>query len=285
MVGNMISSLTVDGGILFSEHKVDHKAPEIQVFYSTQEHCGSIPYECDLKGKDCPRISLPRECADFISGKVRDLREVDSSSKKGIDRVRHILKNIPVRPSSAFSQYQIFIIDECHLLPSKMWMAFLKFLEQPPPRAVFIFMMTDLDNVLRTVLSRCQIYLFKKIKYSDIVARLRKISADENLDVESDALDLIALNADGSLRDAETMLDHRVIRKCRNSEKSQRVDGLGGVDPMVLMSQLATLIMDIIAGTYQVIDSSMAIHYLMGEVVVVECPFLLFDSMLSSLHF
>jgi len=88
-------------------------------------------------------------------------------------------------------------------------MAFLKFLEQPPPRVVFIFMTTDLDNVLCTVLilSRCQTYLFNKIKYSDIVARLRKISADENLDVESDALDLIALSADGSLRDAETMLD------------------------------------------------------------------------------
>ena len=86
-------------------------------------------------------------------------------------------------------------------------MEFLKFLEQPPPRVVFIFMTTDLDNVPRTVLSRCQKYLFNKIKDSDIVARLRKISADENLDVESDALDLIALSADGSLRDAETMLD------------------------------------------------------------------------------
>ncbi|XP_057499397.1 protein STICHEL-like [Actinidia eriantha] len=179
-----------------------------------------------------------------------------------------------------------------------MWMAFLKFLEQPPPRVVFIFMTTDLDNVLRTVLSWCQTYLFNKIKYSDIVARLRKISADENLDVESDALDLIALSADGSLRDAETMLDQLSLLGKRittslvnelvgvisdekllellesamlseNAETVKRVRELmdSGVDPMVLMSQLATLIMDIIAGTCQVVDSSTAIHYLMGEVV------------------
>ncbi|PSS29098.1 Protein STICHEL like [Actinidia chinensis var. chinensis] len=237
-----------------------------------------------------------RECADFISGKVRDLREVDSSSKKGIDRARHVLKNFPVRPSSAFSRYQIFIIDECRLLPSKMWMAFLKFLEQPPPRVVFIFMTTDLDNVPRTVLSRCQKYLFNKIRDSDIVARLRKISADENLDVESDALDLIALNADGSLRDAETMLDQLsllgkrittflvnelvgvvsdeklldLLELAMSSETAETVKRArelmdSGVDPMVVMSQLATLIMDIIAGTYQVIESKYGDSLLNGR--------------------
>ncbi|PSS21670.1 Protein STICHEL like [Actinidia chinensis var. chinensis] len=249
-----------------------------------------------LATEEAKPCGVCRECADFISGKVRDLREVDISSKKGIDRVRHILKKFPVRPSSAFSRYQIFIIDECHLLPSKMWMAFLKFLEQPPPRVVFIFMTTDLDNVPRTVLSRCQKYLFNKIKDSDIVARLRKISADENLDVESDALDLIALSADGSLRDAETMLDQlsllgkrittslvnelvgvvsdekllELLELAMSSETSETVKRArelmdSGVDPMVLMSQLATLMMDIIAGTYQVIDSKYGDSLLNGR--------------------
>ena len=89
----------------------------------------------------------------------------------------------------------------------KFWLAFTNFLEEPPPSVVFIFITTDLDNVPRAVLSRCQKYLFNKIKDSDIVDRLRKISEEENLDVDSDALDLIALNVEGSLRDAETMLD------------------------------------------------------------------------------
>ncbi|XP_062026513.1 protein STICHEL isoform X1 [Rosa rugosa] len=221
-----------------------------------------------------------RECTDFMSGKNKDLLEVDGTNKKGIDKVRYLLKTLSVAPSSASSRYKVFVIDECHLLPSKTWLAFLKYLEEPPQRVVFIFITTDLDNVPRTIQSRCQKYLFNKIKDSEIVARLRKIAVEENLDVGPDALDLIALNADGSLRDAETMLDQLSLLGKRIStslvnelvgvvsddklldllelamssdtaETVKRARDLmdSGVDPMVLMSQLASLIMDIIAGT------------------------------------
>lgn len=227
-----------------------------------------------------------RECTEFISGKSKDLIEVDGTNKKAIDRVRYLLKSLSIVPSSAFSRYKILLIEECHLLPSKAWLAFLKFLEEPIPRVVFIFVTTDLDNVPHTVLSRCQKYVFNKIKDSDIVRRLRKIAAEENLDVDSDALDLIALNADGSLRDAETMLDQlsllgkrinttlvnelvgiipdekllellEMAMSSNTAETVKRARELmdSGVDPLVLMSQLAGLIMDIIAGSYQLSNS------------------------------
>ncbi|KAJ8754860.1 hypothetical protein K2173_015372 [Erythroxylum novogranatense] len=226
------------------------------------------------------------ECADFISGKTRDLLEVDGTNKKGIDKVRYILEKISKEPPSVSSHYKVFLIDECHLLPSKMWLTFLKFLEEPPKRVVFIFITTDPDNVPRTVQSRCQKYLFNKIKDADIVMRLRKISAEENLDVELDALDLIALNADGSLRDAETMLDQlsllgkrittslvnelvgivsdekllELLELAMSSDTAETVKRArdlmdSGVDPMILMSQLASLIMDVIAGTYNAVDA------------------------------
>ncbi|KAM1120553.1 hypothetical protein ACFXTH_044675 [Malus domestica] len=226
-----------------------------------------------------------RECSDFMSGKNKDLMEVDGTNKKGIDKVRYLLKTLSAAPPSASSRYKVFVIDECHLLPSKTWLAFLKYLEEPPQRVVFIFITTDLDNVPRTIQSRCQKYLFNKIKESDIVARLRKISVEENLDVESDALELIALNADGSLRDAETMLDQlsllgkristslvnelvgvvsdekllELLELAMSSDTAETVKRArelmdSGVDPMVLMSQLASLIMDIIAGTYNIND-------------------------------
>ncbi|KAF7801263.1 protein STICHEL [Senna tora] len=226
-----------------------------------------------------------RECTDFISGKSRDLMEVDGTNKKGVDRVRYLLKRLSMGPSSASSRYMVFVIDECHLLPSKTWLAFLKFLEDPPQRVVFIFITTDLDNVPRTIQSRCQKYLFNKIKDADIVARLRKISTEENLDVETDALDLIAMNADGSLRDAETMLEQlsllgkrvttslvnelvgvvsdekllELLELAMSSDTAETVKRArelmdSGVDPIVLMSQLASLIMDIIAGSYTVIE-------------------------------
>ncbi|KAI7726537.1 hypothetical protein M8C21_023229, partial [Ambrosia artemisiifolia] len=228
-----------------------------------------------------------RECAEFISGKSWVITEMDGSSKKGIDKVRFLLKKLQTGSStSTFIRHEVYVIDECHLLPSKLWLAFQKFLEEPPRNVVFIFITTDLDNVPRAVLSRCQKYSFNKIKDSDIVNRLRKIIQEENLDVESDALDLIGLNVDGSLRDAETMLDQlsllgkritadlvnelvgvvsddkllELLELAMSSNTAETVKKARelmdlGVDPMVLMSQMATLIMDIIAGTYQVVEA------------------------------
>ncbi|CAK8564557.1 unnamed protein product [Lathyrus sativus] len=236
------------------------------------------------EGKPC---GYCRECADFISGKSSDLVEVDGSNKKGIDRVRYLLKRLLVGSSSAASsRYTVFVIDECHLLTSKAWLGFLKFLEEPPQHVVFIFITSDIDNVPRTIQSRCQKYLFNKIKDGDITTRLKKLSTQENLDVDTDALDLIAMNADGSLRDAETMLEQlsllgkRITTSLVNelvgvvsdekllellelamsadtAETVKRSRELmdSGVDPMVLMSQLAGLIMDIIAGSYAVVDT------------------------------
>ncbi|GAU14773.1 hypothetical protein TSUD_204220 [Trifolium subterraneum] len=236
------------------------------------------------EGKPC---GYCRECADFVSGKSLDLVEIDGTSKKGIDKARYLLKRLSVGSSTAASsRYTVFVIDECHLLTSKTWLGFLKFLEEPPQRVVFIFITSDLDNVPRTIQSRCQKYLFNKIKDGDIVTRLRKICTQENLDVETDALDLIAMNADGSLRDAETMLEQlsllgkRITTSLVNelvgvvsdekllellelamsadtAETVKRSRELmdSGVDPMVLMSQLAGLIMDIIAGSYAVVDT------------------------------
>ncbi|XP_075094725.1 protein STICHEL isoform X2 [Nicotiana tabacum] len=227
-----------------------------------------------------------RECADFMSGKCKNLREVDGTNKKGIDKVKYLLKNLTASQQSSSLGFKVFVVDECHLLPSKTWLAFLKFLEEPPSRVVFIFVTTDLDNVPRAVLSRCQKYLFNKIRDGDIVLRLKKISSDEDLDVESEALDLIALNADGSLRDAETMLDQlsllgkrittslvndligvvsdekllELLELAMSSDTAETVKRArelldSGVDPIVLMSQLATLIMDIIAGTHPIVDA------------------------------
>ncbi|XP_010930355.1 protein STICHEL [Elaeis guineensis] len=227
---------------------------------------------------------LCSECTACFSGSGSNLREVDATNKKGIDRIRLLVKNLSLAKS--FSRYKVFAIDECHMLSSKMWSAFMKFLEEPPPRVVFIFITIDSDNLPRAIVSRCQRYIFSKIKDVDIIFRLRKLSAAENLDVELDALNLIALNSDGSIRDAETMLDQLSLlgRKITTSlvndlvgvvseeklldllelamssntaETVKRSRALmdSGVDPMALMSQLAGLIMDIIAGTYRLANS------------------------------
>ncbi|RID76125.1 hypothetical protein BRARA_B03114 [Brassica rapa] len=218
-----------------------------------------------------------KECNEVISGKSKDFCEVD-----GADKVMCLLRNIPRKSST----YKVFVIDECHLLPSKTWLSFLKFLENPLKKVVFIFITTDLDNVPRTIQSR----------YADIVVRLKKIASDENLDVEFDALELIGMNADGSLRDAETMLEQlsllgkrittglvnelvgvvsdekllKLLELALSSDTAETVKRARelldlGADPIVLMSQLASLIMDIIAGTYKVVDEKYSEAFLDGR--------------------
>ncbi|KAK6119106.1 hypothetical protein DH2020_047149 [Rehmannia glutinosa] len=227
-----------------------------------------------------------RECADFISGKSRYIKEVDGSNKKGMEEIKNLFNKISMVYPSALPRYKVVVVDECHVLRSKTWLAFLRLLEKPLPHVVFIFVTTNIDNMPRAILSQCQKHIFNKISDGDIVTRLRKISTDERLDVESNALELIALNADGSLRDAETMLEQlslfgkRITKSLVNeligvvsddklldllelamssnaTETVIRARELmdSGVDPIILMSQLVTLIVDIIAGTYPSVDA------------------------------
>ncbi|CAM8941484.1 unnamed protein product [Rhodiola kirilowii] len=227
-----------------------------------------------------------RRCKAYSSGEDKYYVEVDATDKKTIDKNRVSWTTISKESALSTAPYKVIVIDECHLLPSKTWLAFLKFLEDPPKRVVFIFITTDLDCVPRAIVSRCQKYIFSKLKEGDIVTRLRKIVDEENMCVEPDALELIALNADGSLRDAETMLDQlsllgrkitvslvhelsgvvsdekllELLELAMSSETAETVKKArelmdSGVDPVVLTSQLASLIMDIIAGTYRVIDA------------------------------
>ncbi|KAL7082292.1 hypothetical protein ACP275_14G090200 [Erythranthe tilingii] len=232
-----------------------------------------------LASNETKPCGVCRECSDFMSGKSRNLLEADGSSKKGIENIKSLLKSH--LSSSSDSKFRVFVVEECHLLPSKTWLTFLRLLEKPTSRVVFVLVTTDADNVPRAILSRCQKHLFNKIGNSEIVGRLRKIVSDENLDVELDALEMIASNADGSLRDAETTVDQLSLFGKRitvslvneligvvSDEKLLELLELAmasnatetvirarelmdcGVDPIVLMSQMATLIVDIIAGTY-----------------------------------
>ncbi|CAA0840050.1 Protein STICHEL [Striga hermonthica] len=231
---------------------------------------------------------LCRECADFVSGKSSYLVEIDGSNNRGIEKVKNILEKISVMyHSRATSHYMVFVVDQCHLLPKQTWLAFLGLLEKLLlQHVIFILITTDVDGVPPAVLARCQKHFFSKISNEDIVARLMKISDEESLDAEMSALELIASNADGSLRDAETTLDQlgllgkRITKSLVNeligvvsddkllellelamssnaTETVIRARELmdSGMDPIVLVSQLVTLIVDLIAGTYLSVDA------------------------------
>ncbi|KAG6552912.1 hypothetical protein Mapa_005568 [Marchantia paleacea] len=208
-----------------------------------------------------------------------DIREIDAASNNGIESVKALMGSMLATPST--SRCKVFIIDGCHLLTPEAWNAFLKALEEPPWHVVFILITTDPDKIPRNAMSRCQKFLFSKIKEADIVNRLQILVRMEGLEVDDAALALVAAQAHGSLRDAETTLDQlSLLGKQVTPAMVQEMVGLvsddklidlldlalsadavntvrcmrdlldGGVEPLALVSQLATLITDILAGSF-----------------------------------
>ena len=143
-------------------------------------------------------------CLEFSEGRAFDLIEIDAASRTGVDDVRELLDIVRTSPSR--SKYKVFIIDEVHMLSKSAFNALLKTLEEPPAHAVFILATTEIHKVLPTILSRTQRFDFKKLSLTEIVGRLEIISKKEGIKAEKGVLELIALNADGAVRDAESML-------------------------------------------------------------------------------
>src|SRR5437762_13626342 len=140
-------------------------------------------------------------CIEIAEGRDIDVLEIDAATHTGIDNVREViisgLSIVPVR-----DRYKIFIIDEVHQLSVPSFNALLKSIEEPPPHVVFMMATTELDKIPETVLSRSQVYEFRTISSKSIAAQLRKIVDAEGIDAGEAALQLIARDADGSMRDA-----------------------------------------------------------------------------------
>ena len=152
--------------------------------------------------KPCDRCS---SCREIAASRSLDVLEIDGASNRGIDQIRELRENI--KYASAHSRYKIYIIDEVHMLTPEAFNALLKTLEEPPAHVKFIFATTAPFKVPPTILSRCQRFDFRKIPTQEIVKRLKWIAKQERIEFEEDALYCIARRAEGSFRDAESMLD------------------------------------------------------------------------------
>ena len=138
-------------------------------------------------------------------GFAYNIYELDAASNNSVDDIRELIDQVRFAPQ--VGQYKVYIIDEVHMLSSAAFNAFLKTLEEPPAHAIFILATTEKHKIIPTILSRCQIYDFKRITILDIQQHLRGIAEKENVKYEDDALYLIAQKADGALRDALSIFD------------------------------------------------------------------------------
>ena len=164
--------------------------------------------------------------------------EMDAASHNGVDDVRDIIQQ--AKTKSIDSEYKIFIIDECHAISNTGWQAFLKIIEEPPAKSIFLFCTTDPQKIPKTILSRVQRYDFHRISQKGIFDRLHYISLAElgmqkDISIEMDALEYIAKLADGGMRDAITMLD-KCISYSTDITLENVVKALGTVDYDMMMA-------------------------------------------------
>ena len=147
-------------------------------------------------------------CRSFNENRSLNIHELDAASNNSVEDIRNLIEQVRVIPQ--IGQYSVFIIDEVHMLSSAAFNAFLKTLEEPPQHAIFILATTEKHKIIPTILSRCQIYDFNRIRVEDAVGYLRYIAQSEGVEADDESLNLIAQKADGGMRDALSMFDKAV---------------------------------------------------------------------------
>jgi DNA polymerase-3 subunit gamma/tau len=162
-------------------------------------------------GAGQPTVDLTRlgvHCQSIIDGRHLDVMEIDAASNNGVEYIRQLNDSVRYAPVSA--RYKVYIIDEVHMMSGPAFNAFLKTLEEPPPHAKFIFATTEIRRVPVTILSRCQRFDLRRVDAAVLVAHLEKVCAAEGVTAELDALQAIARAAEGSVRDAMSLLDQAI---------------------------------------------------------------------------
>ena len=163
------------------------------------------------KAVNCLALEEQRPCNECVicqavnEGRLLDLIEIDAASNTGVDDVRELRERVGFRPNEA--RYKVYVIDEVHMLSNAAFNALLKTLEEPPPHAIFVLATTEPHKIPTTVVSRCQRFNFRRIPVSEVVARLEWMIEQESISADREALTIIARQATGSMRDAESLLD------------------------------------------------------------------------------
>ena len=167
-------------------------------------------------------------CRSFLNGNSFNVHELDAASNNSVDDIRSLIEQVRIPPQGV--RYKVYIIDEVHMLSQAAFNAFLKTLEEPPHYAIFILATTEKHKILPTILSRCQIFDFNRIRVEDMANHLASIAKKEDISYEPDGLHIIAQKADGGLRDALSMFDQIVSFSGGNVTYRSVIDNLNILD-------------------------------------------------------
>ena len=208
-------------------------------------------------------------CTAITEDRSIDVMEIDGASNRGIDDVRSLRESVKYKPLQ--SRYKVIIIDEVHQLSREAFNALLKTLEEPPPKTVFIFATTEFHKVPATIVSRCQHFEFKKISYKEIINHLIDIAKKENVTISSYGTSLIAKAADGSLRDAQSLLDQAVAFSGENIRDEDLREILGVMDQDILFDVSTAILEEKSAEIFplveRLIESGQDIRFFFRELI------------------
>jgi len=187
----------------------------------------------ESENKPCNECPI---CKSITEGRALDLIEIDAASNRGIDEVRDLRDKVGFRPGEC--KYRVYILDEAHMLTTPAFNALLKTLEEPPPHAIFVLVTTQPQDIPMTIISRCQRFDFHRIPVPEIVKHLKNVAAQEGFQITGAALEAIARQATGSMRDALSLLDQ--LMAYRQEEVTlERVQEVLGTAPLQAVSDLA----------------------------------------------
>ena len=189
-----------------------------------------------------PRLNPCNQCTncqEVTHGTSMDVIEIDGASNRGIDEIRELRENVRYTPAK--SRYKIYIIDEVHMLTKEAFNALLKTLEEPPPHIIFIFATTEPHKIPATILSRCQRYDFKRIPFREVIGSLKRIVEEEEIRISQRGLLSIAQESEGSLRDAESLLDQVIAYAGKNIRDEDIAEVLGLIDRKMLSDTIEAI--------------------------------------------
>ncbi len=222
------------------------------------------------------------QCQGIADSRAVDVQEIDGASNNSVDDVRALRETVPYRPASA--RFKIYIVDEVHMLTTSAFNALLKTLEEPPAHVKFVFATTEPHKIPVTILSRCQRYDFRLIPTARIQARLQEITSGEGVDAEPAALSLLAREAEGSMRDALSLLDQALAFNAERLEASEVARLLGVADRQLLLQISGALLGGDAAAALRAVESAASfgcdltrfshdlLRHLRNLVILRQCP-------------
>ncbi len=191
-------------------------------------------------------------CLETTAGNSVDVIEIDGASNRGIEHIRELREAVKYAPVGG--RYKVYVIDEVHMLTNEAFNALLKTLEEPPPHVIFIFATTEPQKIPATIHSRCQRYSFKRISLNELIGRLRQVADAEHITISDQGLSLIARAAEGSMRDAQSLLDQTVSFSGLEIQDADIQTTLGSIAQITLQKITAGLFRQDAAGLLKLVD-------------------------------